>query len=65
MKIRCTREYARGGMVDLEWVQSRSQLADILAKRSGKPSVKTFVPAVLHRGKYGYAELNRRGNVQY
>lgn len=49
VKLKCTRKRVQEGLVNLEYVQSRSQLADILTKRARKPSVETSVDSFLSR----------------
>lgn len=46
VKIKCTGGYFQKELVDMEYIQLRSQLADILTKKALKSSVELFFDTV-------------------
>ena len=48
-KLKCTRKYVQNGVVELEYVPSVNQSADIFTKRLRKRAVMAFVDSVLSR----------------
>ena len=51
IKLKCTREYVERGLIEVKYVCSKEQKADILTKRIQKPLVAKFVKSVLSEQK--------------
>ena len=49
VKLKCTREYVERGVIELKYVGTKEQMADILTKRLQTPMVTKFVEKVLSK----------------
>jgi len=65
--LKCTREYIESGSVEVSYVPSSGQLADVFTKRTRKPLMEKFIDSVLFRkgSELGCStQQNSRGSVQ-
>ena len=47
--LKCTREYIENGLVEISYVPSSGQLADIFTKRVRKPVMDKFIESALSK----------------